>query len=273
MKPAIAQVCTLLGSLETDVEDFAAGHCPAMELYWSKVETYLKEKTVSQLLDLLHEHSMDAPVASFQGGLLASQGGARREAWALFADRLRLCCELGVRTMVVQCDVPPPLDAETIDRVRVSLTDAARQAADCGVQIAIEPQATSALAKNIQTAAVLVSEVDSDSLGICLDVFHFYTGCSKYSDLNYLTTENLFHVQVSDLADVPREFAQDADRIMPGDGDIPLDPIVAHLRSIEYKQYVSLELLNPKLWQIPALQIGEIGMTALRRLLGQASMD
>jgi sugar phosphate isomerase/epimerase len=273
MKPAIAQVCTLMGNLEKDVEDFAAGHCPAIELYWSKVETYLKDRTVSQLLDLLQKHSMAAPVASFQGGLLASQGEARREAWSLFAERLELSRQLGVRTMVVQCDVPAPLDTETIDRVRVSLNDLARQAADRGVQIAIEPQATSALGNNIQTAAVLVAEVDSKSLGICLDVFHFYTGCSKYCDLDYLTTDNLFHVQVSDLSDVPREFARDSDRIMPGDGDIPLAPIVAHLRSIEYKQYVSLELLNPQLWQIPALQMGEIGMTALRRLLGQASMD
>lgn len=273
MKPAIAQVCSLMGPLEGDVEDYAAGHCSAMELYWTKVENYLQEHTVEDFRRILDENEMQTPVASFQGGLLASQGAAREEAWALFDRRLKLSRDLGVDTFIVHCDVPAPLDEQLIDRVRVSLQDAATRAAEQGVRIAIEPQATSALANNIQTAVVLISEVGSAALGICLDVFHFYTGPSKYFDLNYLTRDNLFHVQLSDLADTPREFARDADRIMPGDGDIPLGPIVQHLQTIEYDRYVSLELLNPNIWQIPALQIGEIGMTALRRVLGQASMD
>lgn len=272
MKPAIAQVCSLMGPLEGDVEDYAAGHCSAIELYWTKVENYLKERSVDDLRRILDENQMEAPVASFQGGLLASQGEARQEAWGLFDQRLQLCQGLGVETFVVHCDVPAPLDEQVIERVRHSLQDAASRACQRGVRIAIEPQSNSALANNIQTAVVLVSEVGSPSLGICLDAFHFYTGPSKYFDLSYLTRDNLFHVQLSDLADTPREFARDSDRIMPGDGDIPLEPIIQHLRGIGYERYVSLELLNPNIWQIPALQIGEIGMTALRRVLGQASM-
>jgi hypothetical protein len=30
--------------------------------------------------------------------------------------------------------------------------------------------------------------------------------------------------------------------------------------------------MNPQIWQNPARQVAEIGMTALRKLLGQASM-
>jgi 2-keto-myo-inositol isomerase len=267
MKPAIAQVCSLMGPFEGDVEDYSAGGCSAMELYWTKVENYLQERSVDDFRRILAENEMETPVASFQGGLLASQGEARREAWALFDRRIQLCQDLGIQTFVVHCDVPAPLDEQVIDRVRMSLKDAAHRAADHGVRIAIEAQASSALANNIQTAAVLVAEVGLNSLGICLDAFHFYTGPSKYFDLNYLNTENLFHVQVCDLVDTPREFARDADRIMPGDGDIPLEPIVQHLKAINYDAYVSLELLNPSIWQIPALQIGEIGMIAMRRLL------
>lgn len=273
MKPALAQVCTLSGPLESDVEDFAAGHCSAIELYWTKVENYLQQHSVESLRDLLAAHAMEAPVAGFQGGLLASQGEARREAWSLLEKRLEISQSLGVRTLVIHCDVPRPLDEATVDRVRHSLQEAAERATAHQVRLAIEPQADSALANNIQTAVALISELGSPALGICLDSFHFYTGCSKYFDLHYLTTENLFHVQVSDLADTPREFARDADRIMPGDGDIPLQPIIDHLRAINYQGFVSLELLNPNLWQIPAVQIGEVGMTAMRQLLGQASMD
>ena len=31
--------------------------------------------------------------------------------------------------------------------------------------------------------------------------------------------------------------------------------------------------MNPQIWQIPARQFGEVGMTALRKILGLASMD
>ena len=41
---------------------------------------------------------------------------------------------------------------------------------------------------------------------------------------------------------------------------------------IGYAGYVSVELMNPQIWRIPPLQFGEVGMTALRKLLGQASM-
>ena len=106
-----------------------------------------------------------------------------------------------------------------------------------------------------------------------LDVFHYYTGPSKEEDLAYLSAANLYHVQLSDLAGVPREFAADADRVLPGDGDFRLEPLVAHLQAIGYSGAVSVELMNPQIWQIPPRQFGEIGMTALRKVLGQASMD
>jgi 4-hydroxyphenylpyruvate dioxygenase len=85
-----------------------------------------------------------------------------------------------------------------------------------------------------------------------------------------LTRENLFHVQLSDLADVPRELATDSHRILPGEGDIPLEPVIARLREIGYDGCVSLELMNPVIWRVGPLSLGEIGMTCLRRLLGQA---
>ena len=46
------------------------------------------------------------------------------------------------------------------------------------------------------------------------------------------------------------------------------DPIIDALRRIEYTGYVSLELLNPTVWQAKPSQVAELGMTALRRTVG-----
>jgi 4-hydroxyphenylpyruvate dioxygenase len=271
MIPTLSQVCCLNSPFDRDLEDFAAGQCRSVEVWLTKLEEYLKTHTLQDVRYWQGKFGISLPVASYQGGLLASQGEARREAWDLFTRRLDLCLELSIGTIVVACDVPAPLSQTTIERVQASLLQVAQEAGRRGLRAALEFQADSAFGNNLQTAAMLVAEIGSPHLGICLDAFHWHVGSSKTEDLGYLTADNLFHVQLCDLADTPRELARDSHRILPGDGDIALAPLIDHLHRIDYRGCVSLELLNPQLWQVPALQLGEIGMTALRKVLGQAS--
>ncbi|HEX3871094.1 MAG TPA: sugar phosphate isomerase/epimerase [Pirellulales bacterium] len=273
MIPALSQVCSLNSPFEVDIDEYAAGACHTVELWLGKLETYLEKNTVDDVRRLFEKYEVLAPVASFQGGLLTSQGDARRVHWEHFGRRLDLCQSLGVQTIVVAGDIVVPLDEQAVERVRVSLTQAADSAAERGLRVALEFQASARLANNLQTAAALVAECARPALGLCLDVFHWYVGPSKTEDLAYLSTENLFHVQFSDLAGVARELASDGDRILPGDGDLPLTSIVDALRQIGYEGVISVELMNPQMWQIPAIRFGEIAMTSLRKVLGMASME
>jgi 2-keto-myo-inositol isomerase len=272
MTPALSQVCTLHAAFEQDVEDYAAGHCGAVEIWLTKLETYLQTHSLDDVRRLLDTRQMAAPVASFQGGLLVSQGDARREHWSHFGKRLDLCRVLGIKTLVVAGDVIGPIGQQDFERLQVSLVQAAKQAGDAGVRLALEFQAKATYPSNLQSAAALVDEIGSSQLGLCLDAFHFFTGPSKESDLGYLTAENLFHVQLCDLTGQPREFTADGDRILPGDGEFSLEPIIERLRQINYAGCVSVELMNPAIWQIPPRQFGEVAITALRKVLGMASM-
>lgn len=269
---ALSQVCTLHASFSQDIEDFSAGQCHAVDIWLTKLEDYLSTgHTVDDARNLLAEHEVESPVASFQGGLFGSDASAR-EAWELFEKRLKLCSDVGIGTVVVVGDILGPIGQADIDGAHDTLQRAATVAAEHGVRVALEFRANAAFANNLQTAAALVNEVGHSNLGICLDLFHYYVGPSKREDLEYLTTENLFHVQLCDIADTPREFASDSDRILPGDGDIVFEPIIARLREIDYRGCVSIELMNPQIWQVPPRQFGEIGMTALRKVVGKASM-
>jgi 4-hydroxyphenylpyruvate dioxygenase len=272
MIAALSQVCTLNAPFEKDVEDYSAGHCRAMEVWLTKLETYLQSHSLDDVQSLLAKYEMAVPVASFQGGLLVSQGDARREHWNHFTQRLELCRSLKIETLVVAGDVIGPLNQQALDRLRLSLAQATHEAGERGVRLAFEFQAKATYPNNLQSAAALIEEIGSPNLGLCLDVFHFFTGPSKEADLAYLSAENLFHVQLCDLAGQPREFAYDADRILPGDGDFPLAPIVDRLRAIGYAACVSVELLNPAIWRIGPRQFGEVAITALRKVLGLASM-
>jgi sugar phosphate isomerase/epimerase len=184
---------------------------------------------------------------------------------------LDLCADFRVPVLVVVADFLGPFSQSDIERAQVSLQQAGEAAAGHGVKIAFEFQAKNTFVNNLETAVRLVQSAGCSNVGICLDLFDFFVGPSKFDDLRLLTNDNLFHVQVADLADRPRELATDADRILPGDGDFHLQPVFDHLRKIGYTGAVSLELLNPQFWQIPARQVGEIGLTALRVALGSAS--
>ena len=272
MKAAISQVCSLNSAFEKDIEDYAAGQCTAVELWLTKLEGYVEASGIERTLQLLETNHVQAAAASFQGGLLTSQGDARQAAWELFDRRLALCRDLKIETLVIACDALGPLTQQDVERLQISLREAATLAGQRGVRLALEFIAAAALGNNLQTAVALVADTASPHLGICLDAFHYHVGPSKPEDLQLLTSENLFHVQLCDLADTPRELANGANRILPGDGDIALAPIVDRLREIQYDGYVSVELMNPRIWQIPARQFGEIALTALRKVLGQASM-
>jgi sugar phosphate isomerase/epimerase len=269
MKIAVSQVCSLESSFEKDIEDFAGGGCQAVELWTGKLDAYLEKHTPDELRKLLDAYHVVTPVAAFQGGLLSSQGEFRRQHWEGFRRRLDQCQSLEIGTLVLAADIAAPIDEQTVERVRISLVEAARLAGEHSVRLALEFQARAAMANNLQTAAALVEEVGSTHLGLCFDAFHYYVGPSKPEDLAYLTPDSLFHVQLCDLSGVPREFAADADRILPGDGDIDFGPIVHALGSISYGGYVSVELMNPQIWRTPARQFAEIALSALAKVLGE----
>jgi 4-hydroxyphenylpyruvate dioxygenase len=57
---------------------------------------------------------------------------------------------------------------------------------------------------------------------------------------------------------------------MPGDGDFQLPAVIDQLKANGYDGWVSLELMNPLLWQLKPAAVAEIGVAALRRLVGAA---
>ncbi len=270
MIPVLSQVCSLHADFQTDIADYAAGQCRGIEVWLTKLETFLENHSFAELRALLDEHQVTLPVASFQGGLLTSQGDARAVAWEHFEKRLSLCQKCGISVIVLAADIAAPLQQTDVDRATASLRQAAELARGYQVRVALEFQARAAFINNLQTAVAVVEDVGEANLGICLDVFHFNTGPSKHSDLQLLNNKNLFHVQLSDLADVPREFAVDADRILPGEGDCDVAGLIAQLHAVNYQGTVSIEVMNPRIWEVPSLQFGEIGITALRMALGLA---
>ena len=270
MRPCVSEATTLPLTFAEDVAAFADAGCQAMEVWLTKLEKHLESHTTAQTRKLLEERQMTLTAASYQGGLLLSQGEQRRAHYDHYRQRLDLCQQFGIPILLVVADFVEAVDHAALERAVVSLKQAAQWAAGFNVRLALEFRGRATFCASLDTALALLAQCGEPNVGVNFDVFHYYTGPSKFEDLGLLTPANLAFVQLSDLAGVPRELAGDADRVLPGDGDFRLGPIVQQLRAIGYDGWVSLELLNPTLWSTKGSQVVELGMMALRRVLGVA---
>jgi 4-hydroxyphenylpyruvate dioxygenase len=267
MKPCISEVTTLPCTFAEDVANFANAGFTAMEVWLTKLETHLQSHSIDDTRKLLQDRQMTLAAASYQGGLLLSQGEQRKAHYDHFRQRLDLCQQLNIGTMLIAADFATAVDQTSLDRAVVSLRQAAQWAAAFNVRLALEFRGSETFCASLDTALALIEQGGEPNIGVNFDVFHYYTGPSKFEDLDLLSPQRLRFVQMCDLAGVAREQARDADRIMPGDGDLKLQPIVRRLREIGYDGWVSLELMNPTLWKMNSLQVAQIGMMALQRLL------
>jgi sugar phosphate isomerase/epimerase len=267
VKPCISQVTTLPGSFADDVADYASAGAPAMEVWLTKLETHLETTSAEATQAILAEKGIVLAAAAYQGGLLLSQGEARRAAFDHFKQRLDICQQFGIGTLLVVADFSQRADGTSLGRAIASLKEAARWADGFGVKLALEFRGGDAFCTCLDTALALVGECGEPNLGVCLDLFHFYKGPSKHEDLAKLTAANLAHVQLCDVLGVPRELMADSDRVFPGEGDFRAEPVVERLKQIGYAGFVSLELMNPVFWKSKPGQVVELGLTALDRLL------
>ena len=270
MKPCISQTTTGMNPFEADAAAYRGGGWTAVELWLSKLESFVQRRSVAEARSVLESHGLRPVAAAGQGGLLLSRGLERATHWDHFRRRLALLGELGVPTVIVAADSAnaSPVTAEGFSRAAASLGEAAEVASTFGVRLALEFQKSSSFCACLETALALVAQCGSRNAAVCLDAFHFQTGPSKLEDLDQVTNTDLACVQLCDVSGTPRELAGDADRILPGDGDFPLGPIVERLARIGYDGYVSLEILNPHLWQVSADRVADLGYKALCRVLG-----
>ena len=268
MKLCISQATTLSTAFEADLDAYALAGWSDVELWLTKLEAFVAGKPAAEARAALDARGLRAVAAAAQGGLLLSQGDERATHWDLFRRRLDLLASLEVPTLVVAVDFTRDVVAEDYARAVGSLVEAADLAGKAGLCLALEFQKGSKLCASLDTAMALIGQANAPNLGVCLDLFHYYTGPSKFEDLGYLTTRNLAWVQVSDLSGVPRELAGDGDRILPGDGDFLLDPIMDHLAGIGYTGHLSLEVNNPLLWAVPPDRLADAGLRAMTRTLG-----
>jgi sugar phosphate isomerase/epimerase len=111
----------------------------------------------------------------------------------------------------------------------------------------IEFARTSTHLATLTSALKMIREANHPNVKPMLDFFHFWSGLSKFEDLDLLESGELIHAHFQDVADVPKELYDNNSRLIPGDGIAPLTKILQKLQQKGYAGALSVELFLPEL--------------------------
>lgn len=235
--------------LEEAVKACSQAGFTAMELWLPSIEKYLADgHSVSDARAVLSDNGVVAAGACFVMGLLASDADAKRVAFDVARARFELSQELGAAEIACVGDGP----ARPVPDDYVHAAERAREVGDLaesfGLIVGIEFVAGFPFLGTLATAARLVADADHHQVGVLVDTFHLWAGRSKLADFDALGETPIALVHLNDVADVPRETLTDADRVLPGDGVMPLADILGRIQATGYDGYYSIELFNQALW-------------------------
>ncbi|MEW5718228.1 MAG: sugar phosphate isomerase/epimerase family protein [Chloroflexota bacterium] len=268
--------------LETEIRAAHAAGFGGIEIFVPKLAPYLAKHTARDLGRALRDANL-VPVSL--NGLEHVNLRTRAD----FAQVKTECKQLasiaadcGCRDIVIVPDPCPQgmSDAEVVAQSADEVRELAEVAAPFGVTLAFEFLApancsvrTLALAhKIIERAATHPSttrrphpernEVESkdgrrsaqDAIGIVFDTFHFFVGGSAMTEIAPAATRLIRLVHINDVESKPREAMTDADRLLPGEGVLPLDAMLCALKANGFDGAYSLEVMRPA---YRAREIGE----------------
>lgn len=134
--------------------------------------------------------------------------------------------------------------AEAMKIVAAKLGELGRIAADHGVTMAIEPLNPSSVNVEsaiwtIDQALEIIAASGSDQVGLCLDFWNIWQNADVTAAIAR-AGDRIFTVQASDWR-TPHSFA---DRLVPGEGGIPLDTLIAATRATGYDQAWVVEIFS-----------------------------
>jgi sugar phosphate isomerase/epimerase len=252
----VSEFTTQPWSFEQDVETYARLGVDAIEV----CEVKLDEERAAEQLTLVGRHGL--PITSVQPKtrtLFPSRSQPEpkepRERMAQFRRTIGRVGQAAPGVpFVTNTGLPPRGNIQHVfDVAAQDYRALAAFAQDHGVRVALEP--LNAASMNVESAIwtlgqamQLVEAVDRTNFGICLDVWNIW----QNADITEAITacgDRIFVVQVSDWR-TPRSYE---DRLVVGQGEIPLPPLLRAIHASGYRGPYMLEIFSgdvpDSLWQ------------------------
>lgn len=251
MKLAFHGATTMTSNLETDISVTGLAGFTGLEIWARKLDLFLENHSVSELKALLVQHKVQ-PIAINSIEFIAFRGSEYCQVQARLHELGRIAQEIGCPCIVVVPSPSPdrelPWSYVVAEYITV-LRDLSAIAQGYGLKLSFEFLGFGwCSVRTPRAAQEIIMNVERDNVGLTFDAAHFYAGGGLMSELNELDAQRIFAFHLDDLEDKPKEALTDADRLLPGEGVVPIDEICTRLKLIGYSGTCSVELFRPEYW-------------------------
>ncbi len=269
MKLGINGATTMPYPLEDDIRSAARAGFASIEIWYGKLQSYLREHSIEQLKELIDETKLEV-AALCPTGIRAFSG--REQSLAELRQAAELAQRIGCGTLLACPDVQP--DGMSKSEALAAFAAAAGEAADIadsyGVRIALEPLGRHPLIDGPTAALDVIAQADRPNLGLMIDTFHYYKSDVSFGEIEDIPVYKLYIVHINDCDDLPKHELQDKDRVYPTLGVIPAVRMLKPLADKGYTGTLSVEVFRPSYWETPIEEINrrafETGSALLRQL-------
>lgn len=197
---------------------------------------------------------------------------------AAICDSIRRLARFEPASVCVITGAQRDLEAGEARQIAVEgLREAAEVAKECGVRLSIEPLRTDggldiSLVRTVGETLELIAEIGVDNVDIAYDVYHLW----DTPDVLEVTAANapaVGGVHVCDWHEPPRGVG---DRLVPGEGEMDLPPIIRALEGGGFGGWYDLEIFSDKelpdsLWKWPPRELVEKGRDGFLSVWDRAS--
>ncbi|MEI7626078.1 MAG: sugar phosphate isomerase/epimerase [Actinomycetota bacterium] len=191
---------------------------------------------------------------------------------AAMCEGVRRLAEL--RPEAIFCLTGPTgeLDAQEARKFALeAMREVAACARECDVRLAFEPFRFSdpndwSLVFGIEDGIAFLDEAEVPEVGICYDVWHLWDSTPDIVQLTSEIAPRVSGVQISDYRSPTRSWQ---DRVVPGDGIIPLADLFRALREGGFDGWYDLEIFSDdgrfgdkyedSVWNLPPQEVARLG--------------
>jgi 2-keto-myo-inositol isomerase len=270
MKIGFNGASTMKTDLPGDIRAASRAGYDLIEIWAKKMEAYLLDHNLDDLRMLLTEAHVKPLAINSVEFITFNAPWEKTNTMHLIARYARMADHLDCPFIVL---VPSPrpegvTDKEVLDESVKVLLEISDKFKEYRVKFAFEFLGFRwCSVSTLEEDFAIVKAVNRENIGLVLDTFHFFAGGSSISAIRDVTPEKIFILHINDAEKLPKAELQDAHRLFPGEGVIPLAEIIAGLKDIHYDGPISLEMFRPAYWFRPPEEVAQKGLVAIRKFL------
>ncbi len=267
--------CMKQSTIETDLKYCEEYGFEYIELRIEMLLDYLTRHELSELKEYFDTHH----IKPYSINAVEDIDFRSPADWGKLIEQLTFACEvsevIGNKYIVVTPTIDQEiattrLESEILEECARNLNEMAEIAEDYGVSIAFEPVGDRySICRSLRLANEIVDKVNRDNIGLSIDCSNLYMH-DKCSDVEYIRKipKNrivLFHL--CDCEDLPLGTLRHGNRLMPGDGCVPINEIIDAVRDTGFDEIASVELFREEYWNMLPEEVIELAAEKARPYL------